>query len=191
MAGLQREGQWTGRPWVARAIRVFVLVVPFAASIAFAWVLSGLLPTASTVPMAILRWLLIALVSTAVMIAFDRIARRLLPLAALLGLTLAFPDQAPSRFKIAMQTGTTLQLRKVVADARAGRIGATPSEAAEKLLELVAALSMHDRLTRGHAERVRAYTHMVGEELKITGAELDHLRWSARLVLPKLWFSRR
>ena len=40
---------------------------------------------------------------------------------------------------------------------------------------------MHDRLTRGHSERVRAYTHMVGEELKITGAELDHLRWSALL----------
>ena len=40
---------------------------------------------------------------------------------------------------------------------------------------------MHDRLTRGHSERVRAYTHMVGEELKITGAALDHLRWSALL----------
>ena len=40
---------------------------------------------------------------------------------------------------------------------------------------------MHDRLTRGHSERVRAYSHMVGEELKITGAALDHLRWSALL----------
>ena len=80
-----------------------------------------------------------------------------------------------------MRIGTTLQLRKVVADARAGRIGDTPAEAAEKLLELVAALSIHDRLTRGHSERVRAYTHMVGEELKITGAALDHLRWSALL----------
>ncbi|HEX4983912.1 MAG TPA: HD-GYP domain-containing protein, partial [Ilumatobacteraceae bacterium] len=54
-------------------------------------------------------------------------------------------------------------------------------EAAEKLLELVAALSLHDRLTRGHSERVRAYTHMVGSELNISGAALDHLRWSALL----------
>ena len=99
----------------------------------------------------------------------------------LFSLTLAFPDQAPSRFKIAMRIGTTLQLRKIVADARAGRVGDTPAEAAEKLLELVGALSVHDRLTRGHSERVRAYTHMVGEELKITGADLDHLRWSALL----------
>jgi hypothetical protein len=160
---------------------VFVLVVPFAASVAFAWTLSGLLPTVSTWPMAILRWLLIALASTSVMVAFDRVTRRLLPLAVLLSLTLAFPDQAPSRFKIAMRIGTTLQLRKIVADARAGRIGETPAEAAEKLLELVGALSVHDRLTRGHSERVRGYAHMVGEELKITGAELDHLRWSALL----------
>jgi HD domain-containing protein len=158
-----------------------VLVVPFVASIAFAWMLSGLLPTVSTVSMAILRWLLIAIASTSVMVAFDRLARRLLPLAALLNLTLAFPDQAPSRFKIAMRTGTTVQLRRVIAEARAGRIGETPAEAAEKLLELVAALSVHDRRTRGHADRVRAYTHMLGEELKLGGAELDHLRWSALL----------
>lgn len=160
---------------------MFVLVVPFAASIAFAFTLSVLLPTVSTAPEAIVRWLLIAVVSTSVMVAFDRVTRRLLPLSSLLSLTLAFPDQAPSRFKVAMRTGTTLQLQRVVADARAGRIGSTPAEAAEKLLELVAALSLHDRLTRGHAERVRAYTHMVGEELKITGAELEHLRWSALL----------
>jgi HD domain len=181
LTALNGEGQWIGRPWVARAIRVFVLVVPFAASVAFAFVLSGLLPAASTWPMAILRWLLIALASTSVMIAFDRLTRRLLPLAVLLGLTLAFPDQAPSRFKVALRIGTTLQLRRIIADARAGRIGETPAEAAEKLLELVGALSVHDHLTRGHSERVRAYTHMVGEELNITGAELDHLRWSALL----------
>ena len=79
---------------------------------AFAWLLSGLLPTVSTLPMAILRWLSIALASTSVMIGFDRVTRRLLPLAVLFSLTLAFPDQAPSRFKVAMRIGTTLQLRR-------------------------------------------------------------------------------
>ena len=108
-----------------------MLVVPFAASVMFAWTLSRLLPAVSAWPMAISRWVLIALASTAVMVAFDRAARRLLPLATLLTLTLAFPDQAPSRFKIAMRSGTTLQLRMVVADARAGRVGDTPAEAAE------------------------------------------------------------
>ena len=39
----------------------------------------------------------------------------------------------------------------------------TPVEAAERLLALVAELDTHDRLTRGHSDRVRAYAQMIGE----------------------------
>jgi hypothetical protein len=131
--------------------------------------------------MAIVRWLLIAIASTGVMIVVERFTRRLLPLAALFSLTLAFPDRAPSRFRLAIRTATTLQLRKVIADARAGQIGSTPAEAAHKLLELVGALSLHDRLTRGHCERVRGYAHVIGEELGLDAGDLDRLRWSAML----------
>ena len=60
-------------------------------------------------------------------------------------------------------------------------IGGTPAEAAEKLLELVGALSLHDRLTRGHCERVRGYAHVIGEELGLDPGELDRLRWAAML----------
>ena len=72
---------------------------------AFAWTLSAIVPTVSSWPVALLRWVLIAIASTAVMVAFDRLTRRLLPLAVLFNLTLAFPDQAPSRFKVALRTG--------------------------------------------------------------------------------------
>ena len=77
-----------------------------------------------------------------------------------------FPDQAPSRLKVALRTGTTGQLRRRLAEASRGELGDTPSQAAERLLELVGMLSAHDRLTRGHSERVRAYTQMIGEEMK-------------------------
>ena len=180
MAGRQ-AGQWTGRPLVALGIRTAVFVVPFAVSVVFAWQLSQILPTVTTLPAAIVRWLLIAIASTGVMIVAERFTRRLLPLAALFSLTLAFPDQAPSRFRLAIRTATTLQLRKVVADARAGSVGGTPAEAAQKLLELVGALSLHDRLTRGHCERVRGYAHVIGEELGLDAVDLDRLRWSAML----------
>ena len=53
-----------------------------------------------------------------------------------------------------------------------------PARAAERLLELVGALRDHDRLTRGHSERVRAYSQMIGEEMGMTGIELDRLRWA-------------
>ncbi|MEL6983455.1 MAG: Ig-like domain-containing protein, partial [Actinomycetota bacterium] len=39
-------------------------------------------------------------------------------------------------------------------------------------------LNRHDRLTRGHTERVRAYSVMIGEELGLEPAELELLNWS-------------
>ena len=54
-------------------------------------------------------------------------------------------------------------------------------EAAEILLRLVAALSVHDRITRGHAERVRAYSHLLGTQLGLSKDELDRLNWAALL----------
>jgi hypothetical protein len=104
----------------------------------------------------------------------------MLPLAALLSLTLVFPDEAPSRFKIAMRSGGTAELRRRLDEYR--RTGADePAIAASRLLELVADLSVHDRLTRGHSERVRAYSQMIGDELGLTADEIDRLRWAALL----------
>ena len=40
-------------------------------------------------------------------------------------------------------------------------------------------LAKHDRLTRGHSERVRAYSEIIGEELGLPAADLEKLRWAA------------
>ena len=89
-----------------------------------------------------------------------------------------FPDEAPSRFKVALRSGSTTEIERTLAEYR--QIGADePARAAERLLELVAALSRHDRLTRGHSERVRAYSQMIGEELRLPPSEIDKLRWAA------------
>lgn len=176
-----RARQWRGRPALAWATRVAIFVVPFLAAMAVAFVLSSHLPVASSLPAQIVRWLAIVAVSTVAMMGVDRIARRLLPLSVLLKLTLVFPDHAPSRFAVAMRTGTTAQLRKRLEAAREVPFGETQQEAAERLLELVGLLSHHDRLTRGHSERVRAYSHLIGEEMGLTDSEMDKLRWSALL----------
>ena len=175
------ESLWTARPAVARAIRAFVFVAPFLISIAVAWGLSAVAPRPTTFAAGVVRWVLIAFVSTFVLLGVDKLARRLLPLATLFGLTLAFPDQAPSRYHLALRNGSTAQLRVRIAEARAGKLGDTPEEAAERVLELVMALSVHDRLTRGHSERVRAYTQMIGEEMGLADTELDRLRWAGLL----------
>jgi hypothetical protein len=169
--------KWHGRPWLARALRAGVHVVPFALSVAAAYLLSDLIPAARTVPGAILRFVGIAAVATGVLYGVDKLARRLLPLAALLDLTLLFPDQAPSRYRLALRSGGTGELRRRLDDYMA--TGAdSAATAAERLLELVGALSKHDRLTRGHSERVRAYSQMLGAELGLTEDELDKIRWA-------------
>ena len=157
-----------------------VYAVPFLCSILTALTLSMLIPMAHTWPVAAARRIAIAAVSTVVLYGADRLTRRMLPLAALLSLTLAFPDEAPSRFKIAMRSGGTVVLQRRLEQYR--RLGANePALAAQRLLELVADLSRHDRLTRGHSERVRAYSQMIGEELGLSEAEIDNLRWAALL----------
>ncbi len=116
-----------------------------------------------------------------VLLAVERLTRRLAPLATLLALSLTFPDRAPSRFRVALSNSSTHQLHVRIDEARRGVLGNTPSEAAERVLELVAALSMHDRITRGHSERVRAYSRMLGEELGLGEVELDRLQWAGLL----------
>ncbi|MGH2589550.1 MAG: HD-GYP domain-containing protein, partial [Actinomycetota bacterium] len=110
-------------------------------------------------------------------IGAERIARRFLPLATLLKLSMLFPARAPSRFKVARRAGSIRQLEDLSgpdADGDAGR-------AAEAILTLVAALGAHDRRTRGHAERVRVYTDMIADELELPEFDRHRLRWSALL----------
>ena len=124
----------------------------------------------------------LAALSTVIVYRLDKAARRLLPLAALLRLTLVFPDRAPSRFKAALRTASVRDLERRLAEAQAGgRQGETVNEAAIRIVELAAMLTAHDRRTRGHCERVRAYAELLGEELRLNEDDLNKLRWSALL----------
>jgi HD-GYP domain-containing protein (c-di-GMP phosphodiesterase class II) len=169
--------RWAGRPWWARTVRWGVAVVPFLAATMVSVVASLLLPAVSGWWLAAGRLLLVAAIATAVMRLVDRMMRRTLPLAALLDLSLTFPDRAPSRLKMAMRAASAQELGDLLD--RYQRAGADDAAAAaERLLELVAALSRHDRITRGHSERVRAYAQMIGEEMGLSGDDLDRLRWA-------------
>src|SRR6185503_7010233 len=86
-----------------------------------------------------LWWLLVGALSTAVLLGTDRVLRRLLPLTALLKMTLIFPDNAPSRFRLAMRTGTTKQLKAMVEKSRSDGAVTTEIDRASMMLELVAA----------------------------------------------------
>ena len=102
-------------------------------------------------------------------------------MAALLKVTLVFPDKAPSRMAVARRAGSTRGLERQLAVARDSGVQDEPAVAAEQILALAASLNKHDRLTRGHSERVRVVTDLVADQLKLPEEDRDRLRWSALL----------
>jgi len=114
-------------------------------------------------------------------IALERAGRRLLPLAALLNLSLLFPDRAPKRFAVARRVGKPRDLQRQLREAH--EKGVTGGEVAhmQTVLELVAALSVHDRQTRGHSERVRVFADLIADEMKLAPPDRARLRWASLL----------
>jgi len=170
--------RWRGHPIAAFAVRALVVLVPAIAGAA-----AGVVVTRATLrAFGVVLGLGAALgVSAGVAIAVEAAARRLLPLATLLKLSLAFPDRVPSRFKVARSAGNVRVLRERVLAARRDGVDDDPARAAEQILTLVAGLAAHDRKTRGHSERVRAFTDVLAEHMGVSGEDRDKLRWSSLL----------
>jgi HD-GYP domain-containing protein (c-di-GMP phosphodiesterase class II) len=158
-------------------LTVATVTVPLVASVGIAIEIGRVLSRGNTLLEHVGWWVAVLGSSTVVFVGLGRLGRRFLPLAALLKMTMLFPDQAPKRLKVAWRSGSVRSLER---NAK-GEIGSVPSDAASEILALAASLSRHDRATRGHSERVRAFTDMIAEELHLSGDARDRLRWSALL----------
>ena len=148
----------------------------FIAPAVFAWIavrtLAPLFFEAGSwlrLPIWILQALLVSLV---VARTFALIAQRFVPLTSLLSLTLVFPDHAPSRFGTALRAGGTKKLKEAIPT-----LPNDEGEAAREAITLITAFNKHDRLTRGHIERVRAYGEIIGTEMGLAEEDLNKLRW--------------
>ena len=177
-----RAGAWLSRPWLARVVRIAVFVTPVVVSFVSTRALATRVPAAE---LGVHRGIWLAglfVVSITLFVLADKVARRFLPLSTLLRLALAFPNEAPSRFRVAMRSSTTRGMQRRIEALRTDPSPADPTiNYGERMLELVAALSRHDRLTRGHCERVRGYTDLIIEEMGIGSHDANLLRWSALL----------
>jgi hypothetical protein len=164
--------RWRGRHRLATVVDALAFCAPIAAASACLWLLKPALGGLST------AWRIIVLLLAASLAALvaDRLVRRVLPLGALLRLTMVFPDKAPSRLSVARQAGHPKVLLERLSS---GDVDA--ATAARMTLALVGALSAHDRHTRGHSERVRAYTDLLSDEMGLSEHAKDRLRWSALL----------
>jgi putative nucleotidyltransferase with HDIG domain len=173
--------RWRERPVSRAAVRVVAYVVPIAASVAVGVGLSRVVGPSSDVTTQVARVLAILAASALTFVGFDRLARRLLPLATLMRLSLLFPDAAPSRFSIALRAGSPKRLQAWAQAQAAAGLDPDAGRQAETVLTLIVALGAHDRRTRGHSERVQALTVLMAQELRLSPDETDRLRWAALL----------
>ncbi|MDW3214063.1 MAG: HD-GYP domain-containing protein [Ilumatobacteraceae bacterium] len=172
---------WRASPALALGVRFVAFATPvLAAYLAIRLVGSRLYRPDGWWGLAL--WILQAgVVGAVVSNAVGRVTRRLLPLATLLRLTLIFPDQAPSRFGVALRSGTVRQMRQRARELEQHGLGATAAEAAENAIVLVNGLGRHDRLTRGHTERVRAYADLIADEMGLSESDRNWLAWGVLL----------
>ena len=176
----QRSHRWIAHSRAGFLVSAATFAIPIALSIVSAFAASVLFPHPTSSAQHVLWWISILVIAWVAAILGERIARPLLPLASLLKMSLLFPDRAPSRFAVAWRSNSTRQLDRYAHGLDDG-VHREPVTAAVEILTLVTALSSHDRRTRGHSERVRAYTDLIADELRLPPGDRDRLRWSALL----------
>ena len=157
-----------------------MVAIPIAVSATVAFALSHLLPRPHTVLSEVLWWIGVLGTAGLAAIGAGRLSRRLLPLAALLNMSMLFPDKAPSRLAVLRKMGSTRSLDRQI---QSGEVSPASdlNDAAIEILALATALGQHDRRTRGHSERVRSFADLIADEMRLSQDERDRLRWSALL----------
>lgn len=177
--GSTREGSWQPRPWLSRLLRLAVFVFPLGSALAATSLAHEMMPMPASRWGWVLWWAVLLGLGVVAAILTERVARRFLPLATLLKVSMLFPEQAPSRFRVARRAGSpsTLKRRHEPGQGVADDEGSS----AATILALTTALSHHDRRTRGHSERVRVFTDLLSEQLKLPEPDRARLRWAALL----------
>jgi putative nucleotidyltransferase with HDIG domain len=157
------------------------VLVPAVAGALASWQVSRVWEQPSEFWPTVGWFLTLVAVAVAVVLVVQRFARRFLPLAWLFSLTMAFPDQTPSRMVTARRAASRRARRKALDRLGESGLGRNAGEASEAALVLVAALGAHDRRTRGHSERVRTLADLLAKEAGLSDVERDKLRWGALL----------
>jgi putative nucleotidyltransferase with HDIG domain len=172
--------RWEARRGSAFALRAAIVIFPLLVGVAITAALSWLVPR-PTGQLGTLWWIGALAVSAIAVAVAIRLAERFLPLVALLRFSLAFPDHTPSRARLALRAGSLRRLEDRAAELRARGEETDLATAAENVVVIAAGLTMHDRKTRGHSERVRALSELIAEQLHLSTAERDQLRWASLL----------
>lgn len=98
----EQRDRWKRRIALAWLVRAVALAVPFTASFGATIAAGRLFNRADGLPTVAWWFGVVPLAAAAFLVGFNLISRRLLPLAALLELDVAFPHEAPSRLRVVL-----------------------------------------------------------------------------------------
>ena len=167
-----KKGRTGSRP-ASIAIHLIIFIVP--AVVGFVLAVS-ILRTASpflSIPEWLL-WIVIAIVvSLAASLFLGDFLRDFIRGTALFRKANRFDTEVGKLFGTALRSGSPKNARK-----NAIKMGHDPA-LIDDVLALLNQMARHDRLTRGHIERVRAYASLIGTEIGLSQDELEKLNWSA------------
>lgn len=172
--------RWNSRPKLAMAVGATLRVLPAVVGAIAVWVATRTLPRPSGW-WIVAWWLGLGVIAQGTVWFLNRWTARLLPMSMLLRLSLVFPDKAPSRVATALRSGNVEKLNREVAEAVDNGLPLEINEAIRTALSMVKTLSIHDKGTRGHSERVRAYAEVISEELGLSVEFREKVRWGAIL----------
>jgi putative nucleotidyltransferase with HDIG domain len=173
--------RWKARPVAATSLRVLILFVPAAAAVGVTILVRPLVPFPETLLPRVGWWIGFLGLGGITAMLVERAGRRLLPLVMMLKLSMLFPDRAPSRYTVAREAGNVRKLKARLAELGDEAEAGPEAWSAQRILALAIALQSHDRQTRGHSERVRVFTDLLADEMRIPAEDRDRLRWAALL----------
>ncbi len=171
------EAGWAARPVLARTVRACCFLIPVALAVLVMRLAAAVVAPPRSGGSRIVWLAVLMAVGWTMSWLAHRSLQRLLPLAALLEMSLCFPDGAPSRMRLAQRSSSTTELTVLTHSP----VGETSQQAAERTLALITALARHDRRTRGHAERVRSFTDLIADAMGLSEHDRDRLRWASLL----------
>ena len=172
---------WRSRRGLALVLQGVIVLVPAIAAFGVSLLLGDVLPRPTAMVFGVVRLFAILAISAGTMVAARVAMQRLAPLAFLLRLSLAFPNETPKRLRTALRAPSARDLEKRLSEIDERGLTVEPKDVAAEIVSMVASLSGHHRLTRGHSERVRAYAELIGTEIGLDEQELQKLRWAALL----------
>lgn len=156
-------------------LKATVFLVPAAFGFAMAYAILTLMsPYESTLEHGV--WFAIAIIISWVTSIFLGDTMRVLASKTRLhGWANNFDSEVEELFGSSMREGNTKTVRRTAVNR-----GHDP-DFIDQVLSLLTQLGKHERMTRGHSERVRAYASLIGKEIGLSEAEMESLNWTALL----------